>query len=162
MFLSVFLDQPFIEFLEALDLQKLVFRLRGVAKTRKSPFSKKVSNAIDLGSQIWCVLEVFGLTWATLGPTFEHVFAQLRFNTVFSEIWCPRPPPNKSLRQRRGTPVGMRENIHFTEKVSKPCGRGADYVKMLLCMPWVSLKFLYRTCTEPVQSGPYTPAWAYI
>ena len=112
-----------------------MFRLRGVAKTRKSAFSKKVRKIIDFGITFWCILEVFGLTWATLGPTFEHVFAQLRSNTVFSEIWCPGPPQDKSRRQGRGTPVGVRENRDFTEKVSKPCGRGADSVKLLLCMP---------------------------
>ena len=50
-------------------------------------------------------------------------------------------------------PLGMWENRHFIIKVSKPCGRGADYVKMLLCMPCregVSVKkpykFLYSVC----------------
>ena len=28
------------------------------------------------------------------------------------------------------TPLALRENTHFIEKVSKPCGRGADYVKI--------------------------------
>ena len=69
-----------------------MFRLRGVAKTRKSVFSEKVSKNIDFGSQIWCVLEVFGLTWATLGPTFAHVFAQLCSNTVLMKIGAPGHP----------------------------------------------------------------------
>ena len=76
-------------------------------KNKKISFFKKVSKNTDFGSQIWCVLEVFGLTWATLGLTFAHVFAQLRSNTIFDEIWCPRPPQNGSRRQGRCTSAVM-------------------------------------------------------
>ena len=72
--------------LEALDPQKWVFRLKGVAKMRKSAFSKKVTKMIDFGITFWCVFHLRGLSWATLGPTFAKVFPQLRSNTIFRQI----------------------------------------------------------------------------
>ena len=47
---------------------------------------------------------VLGASWPLFERNFAHVFAQLRSNTIFSEIWCPSPPPQDgSRRQRPGT-----------------------------------------------------------
>ena len=57
--------------LEALDPQKWVFRLRGVAKTRKSAFSKKVWKIIDFGITFWCIWR----SLASLGPLWDQLLS---------------------------------------------------------------------------------------
>ena len=75
---------------EASGPQKQANRLRRVAILRNSTCSKKCRKIIDFGTQFGCVLEVLGLTWATLGATLALAFVHLHPYTIFAEIWCPR------------------------------------------------------------------------
>ena len=85
-------ETVFIDFGRPWALKSECFASEGLQKQENQLFQKKYPKIIDFGITFWCILEVFGLTWATLGPTFAKVFAQLRSNTIFGEIWCPSPP----------------------------------------------------------------------
>ena len=83
---------------------------------------------IDFGITFWCVFHLCGLSWATLGRTFAKMFAQLRSNTIFNEIWCPRPPQEVSLRHGR-RPSGAEGKQTFHRKSEQTVWEGCRFCK---------------------------------